>query len=62
MTEVATGITADQNVSSGARQIEDRIVSIRYFFAMVLIALGGIVTVAWAAFLGWAVGGVLSFW
>ena len=62
MTDFATELTVDQNNPVLVEQIEERSSSFRYLIAMALILLGGIVTIAWIAFLGWNAGRLFSLW
>lgn len=62
MTEVATYLTANQGKPNPVVQIEKQSGYVRYLVAMALILIGGIVTVVWIAFLGWAAGKVFNLW
>jgi uncharacterized protein (DUF697 family) len=62
MTDVATKLTAERHTAIGAGRIEQQSGSVRYLCAVALIVLGGIITVAWIAFIGWAVGALFRLW
>ena len=62
MTDVATKFVADSRTAISVDRIEEQSGFFRYLFAIALIALGGVATVGWIAFLGWAAGKLFSLW
>jgi hypothetical protein len=62
MIEFVKYLTIDQNYPIRGAGIEKRSGYIRHLIAMVVIALGGIVTIGWIAFLGWSAGRLLGLW
>ena len=62
MTDVAAKLTTERHAAIRVRRNEEQSGLIRYRCAVALIALGGIVTVAWIGFIGWAAGALFHLW
>jgi hypothetical protein len=69
MTDIATKFNLEQPkfkleqpMAVHAARLWERTGLIRYLLALTLIAVGGVATVVWAAFLGWAAGKLFQFW
>ena len=62
MSDVASKFIVDQHPTSRFDRIEERSGTFWYLSTLALIALGGVATVGWIAFLGWAAGKLLSLW
>jgi hypothetical protein len=62
MSEFMTEFTADQHPAILIDQPDERSGLFWYLSAVALIALGGVATIFWTAFLGWAAGSLLGLW
>lgn len=62
MSDVATKFIVAQHPTSRFDRIKERSGTFWYLCAIALIALGGVATICWIAFLGWAAGKLFSLW